>query len=192
MTATYTRNILRIYRATGPDDRAEGLTWYADANAFARSLDDNVERAAAVIAALSPMLPWPRNVRLARAHYDGVYGGCLTTNSDKARRILSGEDYRNVLSGPKVWAFFHNVMCSPDHVTIDRHAVDIAVGKTLTDAERSPYFGVKNRAVLTKAYFNAAKIASKESGENVFPYQVQAITWVHWRKHYAKYYHGNG
>lgn len=189
---THTRNIMKAYRSATPQDHAEGMAWYDEAKAFAASLDNDVARAAAVIAILSPMTSWPQNVDKARRAYDGDRTRLgFHANRDKVSRILdNGEDYRDVLTGPKVTSFFHNIMGSPDHVTIDRHAVDIAIGKPLSNRERAVWLGVKNRAVLTEAYLRSAVIASRESGMTIAPYQVQAATWVWWRKNKAAANHG--
>lgn len=175
-TAPHTRRILSIYRSAGPDDYATGMAWYREANAYAASLDNDVERAAGVMAAISPMMPWPRNKILAAEIYNGRQGGCLPDNWVKARRILDGEAPLDVLSGDKVVAFFHNIMLSPEYVTIDRHAIDIAIGRPLSNKERSVWLGKRKRAVLVKAYENAAKIAG------VSAFEIQAVTWVVWRK----------
>lgn len=185
-TAQYTRRILSIYRACTNEEHEEGMRWYKEAYAFAASLDSDVERAAAVIAILSPMTSWPQNVDKARRAYAGDRTRLgFTANRDKVSRILDdGEDWRNVMSGPKVIPFFNNIMGNSVPVTIDRHAIDIAIGRPLSDKERSVWMGKRNRAILSQAYTNAAKRAG------VTPSQMQAITWVHWRKHYAQAFHG--
>lgn len=178
MSRQHTRNILRAYRAATPIDREEGLAWYREAHEFALSLDpDNVERAAGVIAAISPMMYWSYNQRLASEIYAGRREqGCLPDNMAKALRIMDGEHPLNVLGGEKVLSFYHNILLDNVRVTIDRHAIDIACGKPQSDADRAPYFKGKRRKELVQSYTNAARI------EGVLPYEIQAITWVYWRK----------
>jgi hypothetical protein len=74
-----TRNVTRIFRQATPDQLAAGRDWYARARRLAEELayrlpeshrhHGDVERAAAVIAVLSPRVSWPLNVRLARQAY---------------------------------------------------------------------------------------------------------------------------
>ena len=181
---------MKAYRLATPEDHTDGMAWYREAHAFASSLDTDVSRAAGVIAALSPNTSWPTNMRLATNHYAGVFGGTFGDATRKAQRILAGEPVESVLRGDKVTAFYANIMGDPAHVTIDRHAIDIACGKPMSDRERSVWMGKRNRAVLVDAYRRAAAIATREAGETVHPYQVQAVTWVWWRKNRAVAFHG--
>lgn len=186
-TAPYTRRILSIYRSATPEDIREGMGWYDEARAFAESLDTDVSRAAGVIAAVSPMLSWPRNMTVARALYAGQREGlCLPNSVTAASRILAGEHPLDVLNGPKVRAFYQNIMGQGESVTLDRHAIDIAVGRPLSDDDRAFWLAATRRRLLTSAYVNAARIAG------ISPAAMQAITWVAWRKTRAVAYHVNG
>lgn len=186
-TAPFTRRILSVYRAATPEDHSEGMGWYDEARSFAESLDTDVSRAAGVIAAVSPMLSWPRNQTVARAIYAGKREGlCLPNSVKAAARIMDGEHPLDVLNGPKVRAFYMAIMGEGDSVTLDRHAIDIAVGRPLSDTERAVYMGARNRRVILAAYVNAAHRAG------VSPAAMQAITWVAWRKTRAQAYHVNG
>ena len=84
-----TRNITKAYRLASEDDRRAGEQWYARAREFAATLDTDVSRAVGVIAAISPLMPWPRNQSLAREIYAGRRDGCLSANLNKAVRILN-------------------------------------------------------------------------------------------------------
>jgi hypothetical protein len=187
-----TRNITKAYRLSTLDDRIAGEQWYARAKAFAADLDTNVERAVGVIAALSPMMPWPRNQSLAREVYMGKRDGCLSANMAKAVRILNGEAPLDVLSGEKVRAFYLNIMGIDEDsaVTIDRHAIMVALGKNLASDELK-FTKAQNRAIADE-YRAAAKILSREVGYPLTPAQVQATVWVWWRKNRSLAYHGEG
>lgn len=145
-----------------------------------------MSRAVGVIAVLSPMVSWPRNKTLARAHYAGTFGGCLSANSVKAQRILSGEPVESVVSGVKVSAFYAAIMGDTDSVTLDRHAIDVAMGRTLPDSERNAQSGTKRREPIVKAYRSASRITGYS------PAELQAIVWVGWRKRNAQALHING
>lgn len=191
-TTQHTRNIMRVFRACTDDDIREGMSWYVDARTFAASLDTDVSRAVGVISVLSPLVGWPRNKTLARQHYAGIYGGCLPSSTTKAQRILAGEPVESVVSGVKVTAFYAAIMGDPNAVALDRHAIDVAVGRTLTDRERNSIGSTKRREPIVQAYMNASRIASRESGTVITPAEIQAIVWVGWRKRHAQAYHVNG
>jgi hypothetical protein len=180
-------NILRVYRSATDAQLAEGIRWYDDAHTLAVALDrNNVERSAGVIAALSPMLPWSRNVDLAtRAYAEGIATGCLASSCVKANRIMNGEAPLDVFGkGPKVRNFYLNILSPSDPnggVTVDRHAFDITVGK-VTDDETRGILGRKGMYDHFAAlYQEAARIAGIGSA------QMQAVTWVVWRQTAAKY-----
>jgi hypothetical protein len=207
-----TQNVTKAFRAASTADRADGVTWYPRARALARELDPaDPVRGAAVIAVLSPMLAWPRNVKLAREAYAIMRPylgtvhpfaspamlasrlGCLRGSATKAFRILAGEAPENVVGGQKVTSFFNNIVdpAADPGVTVDRHAIDIAFGKVMSDDERSKAIAGKNGYDnLAKLYKNASKVLSKELGVYITPNQVQAVTWVYWRRNMAKANHG--
>lgn len=205
-----TRNVTAAFRAATDTDRADGLSWYNRARELAEELDPtNVERAAAVIAVLSPRLPWDKNAELARLAYetarlfglndvdiDPRYANtpdtlvsflpCLRGNARKAFCILAGELPDDVVSGPKVRAFWHQI-AHPDSalaVVVDRHAIDVALGRVTDDATRGKVLGRKGAYDdVATCYVRAAKILAAEFDiPNLTPSQVQAVTWVYWRR----------
>jgi hypothetical protein len=160
---------------------AAGMDWYADAHSLALSLNaGNVAEASAVIAALSPQLSWDRNVVLAKRAYAGeLTGGCLPASIAKAERILAGETPLDVLGGLKVRSFYANIVDPTDSVTVtvDRHAIDVAVDTRLGKA--SPGMTPKRYAAWSAAYREAAL------DKGMLPQQMQAITWTSWRERWA-------
>lgn len=183
---TYTDNILSVYALATAAERREGMNWYVSAYALAMSLTpNNPEMGAGIIAALSPMTSWPENIKKARILVETgtVYG--LTANTVKAQRILAGENPRDVLpKGRKTYAFFCNIIGenSLDTVTIDRHAYDIARFEVSTDNNRR--IGVKVYREMAQAYLDAA------ASLGITGAQLQAITWVAWRRRFAAANHG--
>lgn len=188
MTTTYVDNILSVFERATDAEYAHGMTWYNLANKHAWELDfRDFRNGAGVLAALSPLLSWPKNVEYARLAYslkgypveDVVnYIPTLRGSARKALAIVNGADPRNVISGPKVTSFFTNIVdpyCEdPRFVTIDKHAMDIANG------EVTPYKGAnKINAKGYVAYANAYVAAAREMG--ILPLQMQAVTWVAWR-----------
>lgn len=189
-----TRNITRAFRAATPDDRIAGKSWYATAREISATLDPaDPARAAAVIAVLSPRLSWKKNVEAAADAYAGRTPRVLKANAAKAARILAGEDPEDVVTGPKVRAFWRTIVdpTDPRTVVIDRHAIDIAAGRVLDDETRGRFLGRKGGYdAVCDAYRRAARIVSKETGQDWSPADIQATTWVYWRRERAAANHG--
>jgi hypothetical protein len=181
------RRVLRVYRAATHAQTSEGLAWYHHAHGVAASLDPaDPRRAAGVLAALSPRVSWARNVELAaRAYADGRASGTLGFSVRAADAILAGADPLSVLNGPKVRAFYTLISDPDDPVTVcvDRHGIDVAVGRRLTDAQRSAWYPLTRRD-LYEAFADCYRRAARRLG--VRPAQVQAVTWVHWRNTQVK------
>lgn len=206
-----TQNIVYAFHAASTEDKSQGITWYPQAMSLARELDPaDPVRAAAVLAVLSPLKSWRINMRLARFAY-GMYSmapvgrphpiaspdvlalsmPCFKRNAAKAFRILAGEPIEQNVKGDKVERFFSNITGDHKNVTVDRHAIDIACGKVLSDGERAKVIAGKNGyANVARKYVSAARILSRELGVYITPPQVQAVTWVYWRKNQAQAYHG--
>jgi hypothetical protein len=195
------RNVLRVYRSGTPSQVGHGRGWFPRAHDLAVELDPvHPERAAAVLAVLSPQLSWPRNVLLARTAYalagthaslDDIAGaltGCYKVNARKAAAILVGADPDKVVSGPKVRAFWLSIADpdNPQAVVIDRHAFDIAVGHRTDDDTRQRHLRTNaGRARVIACYLQGARILSRQLARHVTPTEVQAVTWTVWRRSHA-------
>jgi len=191
------RNITGIMRVILTSDDvsvSQGVTWYNRARAHAALLDpNNVSRAAGVLAALSPLNSWPQNMRLASEIYAGKKRiGYMKNGTKKAVRIFEGEEPLNVLGGNKVRSFYLNIVGdeSIHTVTVDRHAVDIACGRACNDKVRSHWAGGKRYWIVADMYLRAAQIINAEFDTEFTGAQIQAITWVWWRKNRAQANHG--
>ena len=186
-------NIMKVWNATNDNDRFD---WYQAAYQFAVSLTDldpdrcsphigSLGRACGVIAALSPMVHWNHNKKLAIQLYNrpGDRLGCLQTNARKAYQILhcDGKDdtILGILKGKKTSAFFLNIRY-PDKaisMTMDRHAISIALGRKITKDE-SKFFQLTagQYKFLVECYrWTAAKL-------EINPLTLQSATWVLWRR----------
>ncbi len=182
------RSILAVYRRATPEQVEEGHAWYATAHELARRLDPgNMSRASGVIAALSPRLRWEQNVTLAeRAYADGAATGTLTRSCQAANAILGGADPLTVLNGPKVRAFY-TLITDPhaDVVVIDMHAIDIAVGRPLTDDVRSRLFPLARKGWYRR--FEGCYRRARQHIPGKPPASwIQAATWTAWRTGLAK------
>lgn len=173
-------NIVRVYREATPKQLARGLSWYSDTHVFASALDpDRIHRAAGIIAAVSPRVRWEWNMTMAaRTYVDGFASGTLPSNCAKANAIYNGAAPLTVLGGDKVRNFYLNIVdprgC--DAVAIDRHAFDIAINRTSTDAERH----LLGKVGMYETFASLYRSAARQIG--VLPSAVQAVTWVVWRE----------
>jgi hypothetical protein len=96
-----------------------------------------------------------------------------------AQRILDGEHTLDVLKGDKTRAFASAIADPAGSMiaTIDRHAHDIAMGRVHSDKERK--IGKRVFRTLSDAYVEVASMTDHSVA------QVQAITWVSWRRRIA-------
>jgi hypothetical protein len=170
-------------------DLADGLAWYDRAREEALSLAympgcASVEHAAGVIAALSPRVQWGENIvsarkmiRAAAMNRPEPRTNGMLRNRRKAWRIAHGEDPELVLGGPKVRAFFANIMGDREAVTIDVWAARAAEGCANTNAP------VRRRyLLLAESYRRVAR------ARGMHPRDVQAAVWtVHRRLHGVRY-----
>lgn len=181
---TMAANIMATYRKASDAQRADGMTWYAEAHALAttlaRSAGHSVLRAAGVISALSPQMSWERNHALAVRTYAerGISAGALGVSVRKADAIYNGADVLDTLKAPKTSAFALVIADPTDtqNVVIDRHAMSVAHGRQATEPEVTAL----GRKGFYEAYATAYRKAAAEAG--ITASQMQAITWVVWRE----------
>lgn len=206
-------NVLRIFREATPEDITAGREWYSkaheDAVALATLGDGDVSRAAAVIAVLSPSTPWQRNVALARKAYtmaaegatfdeitapQGEGGlGTMGNSKRKAAALVLGADPESIVSGPKVIPFWQRIAEAAAHntnassVVVDRHAFDIAVGEVTSDRIRGGFLGRKGGTHTVALCYVRAAAVLRRTGEcpDITPAELQAVTWIVWRREHA-------
>lgn len=186
MVANIQRMLLEAYDEPYPQTFASGRAWYSQANARCRRYADYhglpLASVVGMFAALSPSTDIDRNWQLLETMIQS--GDCAHAYGDaiaKARAILNGAHPSTILGGRKVRSFYRNVMYPhrPGPVTVDRHAVAIAYGSTLSPQEVKVLERAGAYQTVAAAYRTVAR------RYNLLPHQVQAITWEHWRYHYA-------
>lgn len=167
---TLTRRILRVFDSATASDFEAGARWYDDARELAVSLSahtgGDVERSAAVIAALSPRTPWARNVAAATALLaageviPGVLGRNLATAQQARATGIAA------LGGPKTRRFAANISGDDHAVTVDVWAARVA--------------GISEKALQRKGVYDAVERAYRKAAyaRGVTPATMQATTWV--------------
>ena len=193
--------IIRFHeRYVTAGDMNHGKRWYRDARAIASNIaSDNgftVAQVCGVISALSPSVSWETNLTdaetICKAFADGIPFGTVTVstygqNKDKAHRILSGlgdaESVSEQFKFPsKTGSFFFNLLYpnAPTFVTVDRHALGIALGSRDSNVHQSLSITDKRYRTIADAYVSASRYLGYES-----PCQLQASTWVAYRRNFA-------
>ena len=204
MARAVTRHIAGVLQLASQGDILAGVEWYARALRFARMLVQayqplTLEQAVGVLAALSPNNKWTRNCVDAEAmikawHYgaDPLTVKVCTFNPNKAKAaaILALSDAETqgdvdliakILNGRKITAFFHSILGDPETVCVDGHAYAVWVGERITTT-KTPSIGVKLYADIARAYQLVAKRSFNLCGVTLSPTQVQATTWVTYRR----------
>ena len=194
MSTKNVRNIKAIFELAGAAENADGKAWYGVAKSIAIVLADQygvtTAQAVGVLAALSPRNKWSRNVVDAEALISAYVAAgseqarltkCCTfsANKEKAIKVLeSGAEtiptILEILSGPKLREFASCIAGLPD-CCIDGHAWCIWQGSRVTLAD-VPSIGVKLRREIKADYAQAAADLGLSASE------LQAITWVTWRR----------
>ena len=192
-------NIVGTYLLSNGVEKSEGENWYARAMSAAQIISNStgvdVHRVAGVIAALSPNNRWERNLidaeNVCKVYMNGdvsdvmqvkvcTYGKML----DKAVKILECDNISeipNILNGRKIRAFYECIIGKSDAVVVDGHAYSIWIGERLT-MKQVPNIGVKLYANIAGDYIQATKEINAQFNINLMPFQVQAITWVTWKR----------
>ena len=190
-------NIIKIYKLATPEEKRDGIVWYAnaysDCNRIALDLSVPVHIVTGVVAALSPNNKWDRNVVNAREliqafvngdDMDSVKVSTYHTMKRKAWTILEDmPDHEGVialLNGQKIVSFYRNIM-GDDTCTVDGHAKNIYYGERhgLTDDKTN--VGKKEYKTISDAYVKAGKRV-RVNGRSLKAFEIQAITWVVWRR----------
>lgn len=179
-------NVVAMFKLATGAEIIHGMNWYRDAHDIAgRIAKGDYAMGAGVLAAMSPMMGWDRNVEVAEnAFRDGKASGGLKRNCEKSDKIMSGDNPLDVLGGDKVRNFYLAIL-DPENsigVVVDRHAFDIAVGEVTNDKTRGALSRKGIYEKFSQAYIIAAEIVSLELGFKVSGCQMQAITWVAWRR----------
>lgn len=192
--------ILAVFFNATPAEIVDGAQWYVRAKDAAVLIVEryglSLETVVGVIAALSPNNKWERNVtdadQLCRAFTlgghpaaDSIKVGTYKANKLKALRILSGEPPLSVLGGLKVRAFYGCIMGDTVSVCVDGHTYAIWMGEripTTKTAKISP----KLYAAISADYIKAAETINNVMGANYSASQIQAITWIAYRRMVAE------
>lgn len=198
------KNILAIYGQATQAELFDGLRWYDEAFSFCATIADAhnlpVSNVAYACAALSPNNSWTGNqkdlITVCAAFASGELEKLVAAfeTDTKAMQVLKVQTYPkqvikafnllktgNLLAhigqGKKTLSFARNIAFTDSlDVTIDGHAASIVLNKRMTMKDASKELRPSNYHAFAAAY----EIAAAELG--ILPKQLQAITWVAWRR----------
>lgn len=190
-------NILYVYGLATPEEKRDGIVWYARALAdclwIAEETEVPLHIVVGVCAALSPNNKWERNIdntlSLVKAFLNGedvdaVKVSTYHTMKRKAWSILEAMPDRDgvvrILNGQKIVSFFCNIM-GEDTCTVDGHAKNIYYSERHGLTSDKTNIGKKEYATIQEAYVNAGKQV-RFNGRPLKAFEMQAITWVTWRR----------
>lgn len=186
-TRTMQERLLRIFE-DAPQSALNAADWYRDIAArdcerITSETGVPFRTVAAAMAILSPGPQYRVNVRDTRAMCtwaaEGSNGEPPTVSTYGANRAKCADMLRSwavaleraepasYVSGPKVTAFFRNIIGDLSHVTLDRHAV-----RPISKAGKDMPTSKAERAAMEDAYRRAAAKVGLE------PAEFQAVIWV--------------
>lgn len=200
-------NIIRVFNASNEFEKSDlwyqNANDFCFANAFRHNLYNttgkklSLRQLAGITAALSPLASWNHNKSLVEKFISLAIEnestenlqklGCLSLGREKATAIFAlcndfkNDDVaiKNVLNGDKIKSFYDNIVYheTSQNVTIDRHALSIALGfKLSSDGFQKNSMTKAQYQFFVNCYLKAAKKV------NLTGLTIQAITWVVWRK----------
>jgi len=188
-------NILAVFLNATDLERINGAQWYLVANQAAAVLASRYQiplsAAAGVIAALSPNNRWNRNLidadSLVRAYSTGglelantIKVATYNNNKTKALSILNGAEPLDILGGLKVRAFYGCII-GQDDVCVDGHAYAIWQGHYIPTT-KTPKITPKIYSLIVADYELATDKINLILSADYTPAQIQAITWIAWRR----------
>jgi len=188
-------SILAVFFSATDLETINGGRWYETAQVAAATIaarySVKADTVAGVIAALSPNNRWERNLRDADALISAYTLGGLSDalevktstygiNKKKALAILEGAAPLEVLGGLKVRAFYSCIIGGND-VCVDGHAYAIWRGERISTSS-TPKISPSLYSSIAADYVKATATINSVMGTNYHPYQIQAITWLTWRR----------
>lgn len=175
-------NILAAYDASTPAERIEGTAWYPAALELAATIADtfgiSVEQAAKVIAAASSATGWSANTSQAFRAVGAYFSN--GREFPEGIGLRSGRQWKSICeilegtyqgTSPKWSAFSANIIGDKDSVTVDRHAMRVA----MADGVKYDSCTLGNYRKVAEAY----RLAAAQRG--IAARDMQAIVWVSYR-----------
>lgn len=179
--------ITRTYELANADQVQAGAGWYDHGNKvvadLARKGRISKDRAAVVIAHLSPQTTWNRNVAGAYGLVThGVAPHCIQANVKRAQAALTASDpwLTFTPTAPKTKRFARNLLGAVDVVTVDVWALRVALGVGWGAKWRTGDDDHLDRIIGRVGVYEAIEVAYLKAARrlDIKPTEVQATTWI--------------
>ena len=179
-------NIIKTYKQS---NQSELNDWYQEAHDFGCDVSAMFKgvpkrKVLGIVSALSPLKEWNKNKEIAIDLIMTGDCGYMERGKQKARDILRlgghfrhfDSEIKSILNGEKTKTFYENMVypTRSNSVTVDRHAIAIAIGRTATDKEQAISKDVYT--FIEKCYI----MTSETLG--LAPLHLQSITWQTWKR----------
>ena len=195
-------NIHNIYKQASQDEINAGLVWYKLAKDFTMLLESTLDfeisykKIAGVVAALSVQNQWNTNkkdaLNVCMAYFennnlDDVLVSTYPICKDKAIKILqsdgSNDSIETILgvNARKTKNFYWNIIGDDRAITVDGHAFNIATNR-VSSLKEVPSISKKNYKILQTEYKLATTFINKKYNLSLKVSDVQAITWVTYKR----------
>lgn len=179
------RRVYRKLKKISDTNSSAGRHWYSAAHDEAVSLSEkypiSTERAAAIIAVLSPGTSWEQNIKDAWELCEFKHDAIVTTyplNKHKALAIFEGRPLFDYVRGNKVRSFFDNI-ARPEistAVTLDRHMLRFML-QSKDDRELQKVFSSsRNYSAMSE------RIRRHAYKRGLKPHELQAMLWLQVRE----------
>ena len=173
------KNIIAMRRKAKPADVSHGIAWYAEAYEQCRIIADRHDL---------PIKAWHNDDtpdKVSVCTYNAMKLKAWSILREMPDRYeendtLIVDEVKTILNGKKIVCFYENIM-GDDTCTIDGHARNIAYNERVNLTDNKTSIGVKEYANLQDAYRIAAS-RCRVNGRRLKAFELQAITWVTWRK----------
>jgi len=177
-------NIIRVY------NKADNYSdWYKEANTLCKYLAYKYKTpfnsVVGIVSALSPLKTWDKNKEIAEYYLseDKILNNNgkfinFPKQCDKAveiRQTNKEQEILDILRGEKTKSFYLNIKYPERmaNVTVDRHAIAVALGRIATEEEQA----------LSKNHYKFFEDCYKWTAQQlgIRPLLLQSITWETWR-----------
>jgi hypothetical protein len=180
-----TRVFNNITKVLQQANASENIDWYQEANSWcaevAQTYSIPLNKVIGIVSALSPLKQWNLNKRIALEFIADNKSGHTKCQMNKANEIMSNcnandEFILKTLNGEKTKNFYLNIKYynNAENLTVDRQAIQVALGRILNDSEM-------NMTTIQYNFFKECYIYTANR-LNIRPSLLQSIVWLTWRR----------
>jgi hypothetical protein len=180
-----TRVFNNINKVLKQANASENIDWYKEANSWCAGVATKysipLNKVIGIVSAMSPLKQWDLNKRIALEFITDNKSGHTKCQMNKADEIMANCNADDAfilktLNGDKTKNFYLNIKYynNAENLTVDRQAIQVALGRILNDREMN----------MTSPQYNFFKECYIYTAQrlNMRPSLLQSITWLTWRR----------